>query len=184
MIITEEFKAIVDEDIAKCDYEIKNGNKQSRGVLHNTLVSKYGKIIDGFKDDLKSLFYDDSGTYRTQNLETMRQKLLLFKAMGYSNQFAENTADKGITIHNENRIDVKFDITFPEARNKIEDMTSLNEDEIQDILTKIDTLERISNSGERKSKKWDNAKEIIKWVADKGIDVAKIVLPLLLKTAE
>ena len=37
---------------------------------------------------------------------------------------------------------------------------------------------------ENNAKVWDNAKEIIKWVAEKGIDVAKIVIPLLLKTAE
>ena len=114
----------------------------------------------------------------------MKQKLILFKAMGYKNQFAEGATDAGITIHNENHIDVRFDITFSEARAKVENMTSLNEDEIQEILGKIDALEKIANSGDRKTKKWDNAKEIIKWVAEKGIDVAKIVIPLLLKTAE
>ena len=114
----------------------------------------------------------------------MKQKLILFKAMGYKNQFAESATDAGITIHNENHIDVRFDITFSEARAKVENMTSLNEDEIQEILGKIDALEKIASSGDRKTKKWDNAKEIIKWVAEKGIDVAKIVIPLLLKTAE
>lgn len=184
MIITDEFKAIIDEDIGKCDYEIKNGNKQSRGVLHNTLVSKYGKIINGFKDDLKSLSYDDSGAYRIQNLETMRQKLVLFKAMGYENKYSEKTCDSSLTINNTNQMDVNMTITFPEARVKIENMTSLHEAEIQEILKKIDELEKIANSSDRKTKKWDNAKGIIKWVAEKGVDVAKIILPLLLKTAE
>ena len=184
MVITEEFKAIIDEDIDKCDYEIKNGNKQSRDVLHNTLISKYGKIIDGFKNDLRRLYYDDSGAYRTQNLETMRQKLILFKAMGYENQFEEKAADNGVTINNTNRMDVNVNITFSEARAKVEDMTSLKEEEIQEILQKIDELEQLVNSKDRKTKKWDKAKEIIKWIAEKGIDVGLTLLPLLLKLGE
>lgn len=184
MVITEEFKAIIDEDITKCDHEIKNGNKQSRGVLHNTLISKYGKIIDGFKNDLRNISYDDSGSYRTQNLETMRQKLILFKAMGYENQFAEKAVDNGVTIHNTNRMDVNVNITFPEARAKVEDMSSLKEEEIQEILQKIDELEQLVNSKDRKTKKWDAAKEIIKWIAEKGIDVGLTLLPLLMKLGE
>lgn len=37
------------------------------------------------------------------------------------------------------------------------------------------------NSKESKSKKWSNAKDIIKWVADKGVDVGIALLPLVLK---
>jgi len=181
MVISEEFKAIIEEDIAKCNYEIKSGSKQSRGVLHATLVSKYGKIIDGFKNDLRSLTYDDSGAYRTQNLETMRQKLVLFQAMGYENKYSENAGESGFTINNTNQMDVNIKITFPEARNQVVNMTSLKEEEIQEILQKIDELEKIVNSGDRKTKKWDNAKEIIKWIAEKGIDVGLTLLPLLLK---
>lgn len=185
-MISEEVKVIIDEDIAKCDNEIKSGNKGSRGVLHSTLVSKYGKIIDGFKDDLLSLFYDNDGTSLTRNLETMRQKLVLFKAMGYENRYSktETVAERSLTINNTNKIEANINITFPEARTQVENMTSLQEDEIQEILNKIDELEKIINSSERKTKKWDKAKEIIKWIANKGIDVALTILPLVLKIGQ
>lgn len=181
MTIYEDFKIIIDEDISKCDYEIQSGNKESRRVLHNTLISKYGKIIDGFKDDLINLWYDEDGTSCAKNLETMRQKLVLFKAMGYSNQFSENATDRGVTINNTNRMDVSFNISFPEARAKVENMSSLSEGEIQEILQRINELEEIVNSSDRKTKKWDKAKEIIKWIAEKGIDVGLTLIPLLLK---
>lgn len=74
-----------------------------------------------------------------------------------------------------------LNITFSEAKERVENMTSLKEDEIQDILERIDELESIINSSERKTKKWDNAKEIIKWIADKSVDVGLTLLPLLLK---
>ena len=48
-------------------------------------------------------------------------------------------------------------------------------------MTKISELERIINSSDRKTKKWENAKGIIKWIADKGVDVGIALLPLLLQ---
>ena len=183
-MISEEFKAIIDEDITKCEHEIKSGNKDSRGALHNTLVSKYGKIIDGFKDDLHSLFYDDDGTYRIRNLETMRQKLVFFKAMGYENKYSQFGAERCLTINNTNKIEANISISFPEARAQVENMSSLKEEDIQEIINKIDELEKIVNSSERKTKKWDNAKDIIKWIADKGIDVGLTLLPLIMKIGQ
>ncbi len=183
-MLTEEFKVIIDEDIIKCEYEIKSGNKGSRGVLHSTLVSKYGKIIDGFKDDLLSLFCDNDGTYVIRNLETMRQKLVFFKAMEYENRYSQNECERSLTINNTNKMEANINITFPEARAQVENMTSLQEDDIQEILNKLDELEKIVNSSERKSKKWDDAKGIIKWIADKGVDVAMTFLPLVLKIGQ
>ena len=36
-------------------------------------------------------------------------------------------------------------------------------------------------SKDSKSKKWSKAKEIIKWIADKGVDVGIALLPLVLQ---
>ena len=60
-------------------------------------------------------------------------------------------------------------------------MSALPDTEIEEILNKIDELEKIVKSSERKSKKWENAKSIIKWIADKGVDVGIALLPLLLQ---
>ena len=76
--MTEDFKKIIDEDIINCENEIKNGTNESLYKLHTTLISKYGKIIDGFKEGLLSLFYDNNGEYKRRNIETMKQKLILF----------------------------------------------------------------------------------------------------------
>jgi len=48
-------------------------------------------------------------------------------------------------------------------------------------LIKINELEKIVKSPDRKSKKWENAKGIVKWIADKGVDVGIALLPLLLQ---
>jgi hypothetical protein len=178
-----DFVKIIEEDIKKCDEEIINGNKQSREKLRNFLISKYRAIIDGFDTGLQDLFYDKDGTYCKDNLELMKQKLVLFKAMGYKNIYAK-TDSNTINVHNTNALSPVFNITFSEAKKKVGYMTSLKEEEIVEIHAKIDELEQIINSSDRKSEKWEKANDIIKWVADKGIDVGITMLPLILKLGE
>ena len=60
-------------------------------------------------------------------------------------------------------------------------MTALPDPEVEEILSKIDELEKIIQSSDRKTKKWENAKGIVKWIADKGVDVGMTLLPLLLQ---
>ena len=56
-------------------------------------------------------------------------------------------------------------VTFDSVRKNIEDMTSLSEEEVQEIQNKIDEIEEIVISKENKRKKWSKAKEIIKWIS-------------------
>jgi hypothetical protein len=86
-----------------------------------------------------------------------------------------------LTVNNSNSNIVNIDITFDQVREKVENMTSLKETEIQEVLHKVNELENILKSSDRKAKKWENAKEIIKWIADKSVDIGIAFLPLLLK---
>ena len=83
------------------------------------------------------------------------------------------------TNTNENNNSVS--VTFESVRDKVNNMTSLPDEDIEEIQKRIDEIEEIVNSKETKSKKWSKAKEIIKWIADKGVDVGIALLPLLLK---
>ena len=85
------------------------------------------------------------------------------------------------TNYNSNESNITICISFEQVRQKIENMSSLSEAEVEEILCKINELEQIVQLSDRKSKKWDNAKGIIKWIADKGVDVGISVIPLLLQ---
>lgn len=74
-------------------------------------------------------------------------------------------------------------VTFESVRDKVNNMTSLPDEDIEEIQKRIGEIEEIVNSKETKSKKWSKAKEIIKWIADKGVDVGIALLPLILKIA-
>lgn len=83
------------------------------------------------------------------------------------------------TNHNENHNTMT--VTFEAVRETVDNMTSLPDEEIQEVKKKIDELEAIIKSNDGKSKKWSKAKDIIKWVADKGVDVGIALLPLILQ---
>lgn len=89
----------------------------------------------------------------------------------------------GITINNTNTNENNnsVSVTFESVRDKVNNMTSLPDEDIEEIQNRIDEIEEIVNSKETKSKKWSKAKEIIKWIADKGVDVGITLLPLILK---
>ena len=128
-------------------------------------------------------FYDElSGAELFHDLNQIYNKMLSFKALGYSSLkewIPQNVPMIQITNTNQNKVDIN--ISFDTVRREIENMSALPDAEIREILSRIDELEAIVKSSERRSKKWENAKEIIKWIADKGVDVGIALLPLLLQ---
>lgn len=178
----ESFKAIIERDISRCTDALEHGDKHVWHSLYVELKSVYGPIIDGFCDNLYGVYYDTSGTGAKYNVEIMKQKLELFRAMDYENKYADRPAE--VTYHNTNQVVTTINVTFEDAKEKVESMSALKDEEVEEILSKINELEKITQSSNRKTKKWEMAKDIIKWVADKGIDVAKIILPLVLKVGE
>jgi predicted nucleotidyltransferase len=76
---------------------------------------------------------------------------------------------------------VTVNVNFAQIRQEVKNMPSVLPEEQEEILDKIDKLEKIVHSKDSKEKKWDQTKAIIKWMADKGVDVGIAILPLLLQ---
>lgn len=103
------------------------------------------------------------------------EKLRLQTELAKVNISIQNTNSN--TNENHNNVSVSFE----SAREAVDNMTSLPEEQIHEVQKIIDELETIVKSADGKSKKWSKAKEIIKWVADKGVDVGLTLLPLILQ---
>lgn len=183
--MTEEFKKIIDEDIRRGKEILETKDIENYCDFQMQLITKYNSIIDSFGENLYNTYYDTDDRLDTRaNIVALISKLELFKAMEYQNM-REKVDNAGITInnsnHNANTNSLELNLSFEQAKAAVENMTALSSAEIDEILQKIDELEYIVQSGEKKSKKWENAKKFVKWVADKGFDVAKVILPLVLK---
>ena len=76
---------------------------------------------------------------------------------------------------------VNISVSFEEARQKIEDMTALNQEQTNEVIEKINELEQISNENIPRKKKWEKVKPIIAFALDKGADIAIMILSLVLQ---
>lgn len=114
--------------------------------------------------------------------------MITYQSLGFPSLIEKAKADSGPIInlttknenHNRNEIQSNIEFSFDAVREQVEGMTSLPYEDMEDILTKINELEEIIKSQDSKGKKWSRAKGIIKWIADKGVDVGIAMLPLLL----
>ncbi len=187
------FKVMYEEDLeslrkAISDSENRETPESAKLQLYKDVTAKYHpyipKLSDGLYQYIQSCaFYDDvSGKTLFHNLKQVYNKMLSFKALGYPSlkeAIPQSVPMVQITNTNENKVDIN--ISFSDVRKEIENMSALSDAEIEEILNKINELEKIVQSSDRKSKKWEKAKGIVKWVADKGVDVGIALLPLLLQ---
>ena len=156
--------------------------------LLNELIGKYSEVSANFpKIDANPLLLKMQPTIAIGYLQRVQGFLNMYVLNDCEDYRFDDTKSSGINViahinntntnSNENRIS----ISFSDAREKAEQMDALSESAIQELISKINEIEAIVNSSDRKSKKWEKASEIIKWVLDKGFDVAMVILPLILK---
>lgn len=183
---SNDFIQMVSQDIKKCDDVLLSG--QGINPLLNELVGKYSKVSNNFPTiEMNPLLFRMHPNVPKENVQIIQGFLkayLLNDCEDYRFDESKNTGINvitNITNTNENNVSIK---SFPETKIEIENMTSLPDTEIEEILSKIDELENIVNSTDRKTKKWENAKDIIKWVADKGVDVGTALLPIILQIGQ
>ena len=76
---------------------------------------------------------------------------------------------------------VDISIVFENAVRQVED-ACLPDAQEKEVLAKIQELKDIMESKESKGKRWAKIRDIFKWVAEQGIQVASIIVPLLATT--
>ena len=192
MKLTTELKQMLNEDILKAHEALRNNSQKTLLEVHKELDGKYRPYFDDWGKSMfhhsAKLGFEYEGLYGglnkypesvLHNVEIMVSKLKSLQAQGE----AFITKEQGIEINNSstNSVTIDIDVSFEKAKESISNMTALPSSEIEEILDKISKLESIVKSPETKSKKWENAKNIVKWIADKGVDVGIALLPLLLQ---
>lgn len=86
-----------------------------------------------------------------------------------------NNANNNIINNTNNIIDIK---------NKIEDDSILSDKDKDELIKKLDILEQLQKSNKSKNEKWKVAKEILKFIIDKGADIAIMFLPQILRALQ
>lgn len=188
-----DFKSMYEEDLESLKQAISDSANEvtseiAKYQLCKDVTAKYETYIPKFHvglygyEEATGIYYEVIGQELFYDLRQIYNKLLTFKTLGYPalmETIPQSVPMVQITNTNENKVDIN--ISFSDVRKEIENMSALPDAEIEEIVDKINELEIIVKSQERKSKKWENAKGIVKWLADKGVDVGIALLPLLLQ---
>lgn len=72
-------------------------------------------------------------------------------------------------------------LSFDQARQQVENMTALSQEQTDEIIVKIDEIEAISKEKTPKKKKWEKIKPILAFALDKGVDIVIMLWSLALQ---
>lgn len=189
MNISKEFQELIQTDIKRIEDAISsNLGKGNLLNLHKEIDCRYQSCITNWYQGLNEVIYlqgrppyleyaylDDYKKI-VENLSMWKAKLEVYK-FGKNAVVLPETPATNVNV----TTNVSLNITFEQVRSQIEDMTSLTDKETTEIMEKIAELEEIINSKDKKKNKWEKAKSVLVWLADKSFDVGMAMLPLLLK---
>ena len=183
-------KAIRD-DILKIEEALNSEKEKQIQAIHLFIDGKYGAYVPQWDKGVCGYVLNFGFNYECLDLPSLIHNLTLMKAKleGFAMGFEKSTKQtyspsNNVNVNVTNTNEVNLSISFAEARQKIEDMTSLTEPETEEILAKITELEEVINSKDKKKSKWEKVKSVLIWLADKSFDVGMALLPLLLKIQE
>ena len=185
MNFPEAFKAMIMRDIQSIDESCKMP-LEAKLRLHRQLDGRYQACVKNWYNGLwgvdrnaTQIYYgsiENSHESIQENLELMKAKLETF-------QFQMNVAEVPSSPSTQVNVttNVSVNITFEQVRSKIEDMTSLTDEQTREALEKVAEIEDVVKGEGSKKSKWEKIKPILTWLADKSFDVAMTMLPLLLQ---
>ena len=176
---TEELKSIIDD--------FNNIGPSTLNPLYDSLIAKYSKIVPDFSDNIEGyrksdgFFFPVERVSLKKNIKNIYEKMMVCVRLNFINiKFADVSNIPFFQINNNNQNTMEVNLTFEQLKDRVENITSVNNEEIDEILEKINEIEDICKSNDRKTKKWEKIKKILVWIMDKGIDVAIQVIPTVI----
>ena len=175
----------------------KNSIKESIKKIYFTYSDriKFSKIIEkmiaeDINHDPFTIELGDNG-FNKNLLESMLKTIENYANDLCNGKITKTTPTKSdkleITVNNTNNntltqtTEINIEIEFENAVKQIEE-ACLPDVQEKEVLTKLQELKEILEAKTTRRAKWDKVKEFFKWVAEQGIQVASVVVPLLTNT--
>ena len=175
-------------DKQKIDEALKSNDTEKMRTVHMEIDGKYGAYVPDWNKGMYGYILDFGFDHPALSLASLTNNLNLMKSKleGYALGLEKPTQkvyspSNSVNVNVSNTNEINITVSFEQARQQIEDMTSLTDKETEEILAKIAELEEIINSKDKKKTKWEKAKSVLVWLADKSFDVGITILPLLLQ---
>ena len=186
-----ERKLSTQEDIAKIREVIDSDNIKTMEEIHREIDAKYQAVIRDWGLSMNcynpNLGFDLYGIHKDELVQNLKMMIAKLEAYIWGNNMItelkkENSQDVNVTVTNTNTNsnEISIEISFEQARQQVENMTSLTDEQTKEILDKITDIENTVNGSGTKKSKWEKLKPILAWLADKSFDVGMTLIPLLL----
>ena len=188
----KERKLSTQKDIAKIRETIESNNIKVLEEIHREIDAKYQAVIRDWGLSMNcynpNFGFDLYGIHKDELVQNL--KMMIAKLDSYilgNNMITElqkeysQDVNVNATNTNTNTNEISIEISFEQARQQVENMTSLTDEQTKEILDKITDIENTVNGSGTKKSKWEKIKPVLVWLADKSFDVGMTLLPLLLK---
>ena len=170
-------------DIQRIDELVSTQSNETTELenLHREIENKYRSIIPRWGESMWCYnkeygfdynFLSKSANDLKDNLRCMKYALEGFLLMDNTHQKDVPNSEVNVVVNNS----VEVVLTFNDMRQKVEDMTALNQEQTDEIIEKINELEAISAESCSKKKKWEKIKPILLFALDKGVEIAMMFL--------
>lgn len=192
----------IDNYIKKCEDILTNGNKEQKAEIFNQIISTFSSEIENIKLGffLESTFRGNDHSVSTsidQDLLTLEKKIILLKlnlleeekmkeyelklANINSVNISYNSPLSTVTNTNTNTNNVSVDIKI--ITEQIDQLPTdlLTDEEKNQLNDDLYSLER-EKITEDKNKIWQKTKPILKFISEKGADVAIAAMPYIINS--
>ncbi|WP_313128488.1 hypothetical protein [Anaerocolumna sp.] len=185
----------IEELVEKCEDVIIHDYTSTAKELVDHIISVYSNDIPNYRTGLDLYEFVAFSTDSTISIDYMGDlKKLKAKLINYKYELEEKELARkealeiqrmnaqGIIIHNDNSSyasaysNVTITVTLEQTMGKLDKI--LPKEELNDLEDKLATLELVMKKGD-KEKSSIKMSNVLKFIADKGIDVAIAVLPYL-----
>lgn len=174
------------EYINKCDEILELKDIAAAKEISQTILSVFSNI-PGISDGLSTFGYGGADDY-LGDVEKLRDKLRVHRSQlsntaktseKYSKIVVNNQNNNSNTNTNTNTNILDISLMFQQARKEVAENEALSEQEINEILEKINELEDINNEKDHKNKKWFKMRPTMEWLGTKGLATATCILNLI-----
>ena len=189
MSTISQIKREVKEDIIKIEEALSKSDEKILHDVHMMIDGKYQTKIERW--GLSQYVWRDSYGfhYGTLDFDSLKHNLQNMKSKleGYIQDIdlkplTINKPTKSINVYNKNENNISnivSNVNFNTVEEKIKECESLTEEETKEALKYLKELKEIYESKGNRKSKWEKAKKILIWLADKSVDIAIAFFPII-----
>ena len=189
MSTISQIKREVKEDIIKIEEALSKSDEKILHDVHMMIDGKYQTKIErwglsqyGWRDSYGFHYGTLDFDSLKHNLQNMKSKLEGYIQDIDLKPLTINKPTKSINVYNKNENNISnivSNVNFNTVEEKINECESLTEEETKEALKYLKELKEIYESKGNRKSKWEKAKKILIWLADKSVDIAIAFFPII-----